>query len=106
MHVPEPVERRDMRHVPVAVQCQPGLRCVRRWLRHVPVVLPDMHGCVELQRAGVERQWKYAHRVPMHLHPAVERDHDVLCVRQQLDGHELRCLPTSLQREPELRRLH
>lgn len=52
MHLPQPVEGGNMQQLQPPVQREQRLRGVRVGLRHLPELLPDLHRCGELQRAG------------------------------------------------------
>ena len=91
VHVPEPVERRDVRGVRGAVQRDGRLQLVRgRVQRRDAELLADVHGGGELQRERGRGEREPAERVHVH-------------VQQQVDGRELQPVREQLQPDGELR---
>jgi len=67
------MERRDLRHVPRAVQRVAGLWDLCFWLRHVSSVLPDVHGGEQLQRERCVGDGEYEHWLQLYVPESVAR---------------------------------
>ena len=105
MYLPKQVDRPKLRDVCFPVQCFNGLWRLLVRLRHVPVLLLDVHGGCKLQRPRNGGHRQHAHWVHLLVPSTVERQFRLRRVCEPMERSELRPVPSVRECVEELRGL-